>query len=78
MTSIETVRRLLTSRTTAGKETYKVTFSQRGKVLKIWEMMQRDITESTPQYHINIKYDNRQAAFPHSSKWMSETTFVSH
>lgn len=34
MTSIETVRRLLTSRATAGKETYKVTFSLRGKVLK--------------------------------------------
>ena len=36
----------------------------------------RDIIECTPQFHINIKYDSRQAAFPHSSKWVFETTFV--
>lgn len=41
-------------------------------------MVQRESIESTPQYHINIMYDSRKAAFPHSSKWMFETTFVNH
>lgn len=52
-----------------------VTFSLRGQILKNGF---GNTIESMPQCHINIQYDNRQAAFLHSSKWMFQTIFINY